>query len=288
MSFYSVKEYSSVCYRTIRFPNMPYHAGPGGVKVKDRINDEKLEQSRIRARRTILEIALCNDWDFFVSFTVSPDNFDRYELFPIQNTLTQWFRDQRKKLGYENLAYALVPEKHEDGAWHLHGFMSGIPDSALSDFVPGIHPQKLVDKGYLNWGDLSYKFGFCSLGVLRDPIRAAFYCCTYFSKDAMKNVTAVGAHMYICSQGLRRCQQLGFSYGTNLVLDAQIQHNGIFCDVGWFFGTEHVYYDCLDDWCTSPLFDVPNVVGEIEADYEQCRIPDFPISSFYSPYGGIV
>lgn len=53
----------------------------------------------------------------------------------------------------------LVPELHQDGAWHIHGLIYGLPASALRPFrYP--EPQKLIDGGFLNWPDYQRAFGF--------------------------------------------------------------------------------------------------------------------------------
>lgn len=286
MSFYSVSQYSDNVFRTVRYTRPPVRGFSSGVKLADRTNDEKLEQSRIRARRTIIELALCNKWDYFVTFTISPEYFNRYELFPIVNTLTQWFRDQRKQVGYEKISYMLVPEKHADGAWHFHGFMSGIPSDALSPFVRGIHPLHLVESDYLNWRDLSAKFGWCSLGPVRDPVSCAFYCSEYFSKDAFRNVTEIGSHMYYCSRGLSRAQTVGWCYDSKPLFDNCIEHHTPFCSCGWMIDYDALLViSNLDDINAEALFpDQDNRVGEIEPDFEQMHLDGFPLSSFINPY----
>lgn len=286
MSFYSISQYSDNVFRTVRYSRPPVRGFSSGVKVGERSNDEKLEQSRIRARRTIIELALCNKWDYFVTFTISKEHFDRYELFPIVNTLTQWLRDQRKQVGYEKLAYILVPEKHKDGAWHFHGFMSGIPVDALSYFVRGIHPDDLVDGNYLNWRYLSARFGYCSLDPVRDQVRSAFYCSKYFTKDAFRNVTQIGSHMYYCSRGLLRAVPVGWCYESKPLFDNPIEHRTPFCDVGWMIDYDALLViSNLDDINAEALFpDQENRVGAIEPDFEQMHLSGFPLSSFYSPY----
>lgn len=286
MSFYSISQYSDNVFRTVRYSRPPVRGFSSGVKKQDRANDEKLEQSRIRARKTIIELALCNNWDYFITFTVSPDKFDRYDLFPIINSLTQWLRDQRKQVGYEKLAYLLVPEKHIDGAWHFHGFMSGIPAYALSPFVRGIHPLDLVEGNYLNWRDLSAKFGYCSLDPVRDQIASAFYCSKYFTKDAFRNVTEIGSHMYYCSRGLLRAVPVGWCYESKPLFDNAIEHRTPFCDVGWMIDYDALLViSNLDDINADALFpDQENRVGPVEPDWEQLNINGFPLSSFYSPY----
>lgn len=285
MSFYTIRQYSDNVFRTIRYQSVPLRGFSHGVKGSERSNDEKLEESRLRAQRTIVEIALCNHWDYFVTLTVSPDNFNRYDLEPIWLKLSQWFRDQRKQFGYENLSYMLVPEKHGDGAWHFHGFMSGIPDHALSRFVRGIHPLRLVDGDYLNWRELSAKFGFCSLDPVRDQVRSAFYCSKYFTKDRFRNVTKIGSHMYYVSRGLFRAQTVGYCYEPKPLFENSIDHKSVFCDVGWLLDV-----DCLsviselDDVCYISLDPSVSKVLVVEPDFEQMSIDGFPLSSFYSPY----
>ncbi|MFQ8760646.1 MAG: hypothetical protein ACLSAF_15635 [Intestinimonas sp.] len=51
---------------------------------------------------------------------------------------------------------------------YIHAFLRGVLDR-LTPFVRGIHPRDLVDGGFLNWGDCSYKFGFAVLPVSHDP-----------------------------------------------------------------------------------------------------------------------
>lgn len=289
MSFYTIRQYSDNVFRTIRYPSVPLRGFSSGVKMEDRSNEEKLDVSRLRAQRVIVEIALCNHWDYFVTLTVSPDNFNRYDLSSIWVRLSQWFRDQRKQLGYENLSYMLVPEKHSDGAWHFHGFISGIPDFALSPFVSGIHPQRLVDGDYLNWRDLSAKLGFCSLDPVRDQVRSAFYCSKYFTKDRFRNVTEIGSHMYYVSRGLLRAQTVGYCYQSNLLFDNSIEHKSVFCDVGWLLDVDSFsVFSQLDDICYVALDHPVSKIVVVEPDFEQLSIVGFPLSSFFSPYGGMV
>ena len=85
----------------------------------------------------------------------------------------------------------------------MHGFLSGLPDSHLTSFIPGVHPPKLIDKGYKNWEAYESKFGFVSVDLIKSDEGCARYVTKYISKNLEKSVTELGAHMYYCSKGLQ-------------------------------------------------------------------------------------
>lgn len=77
----------------------------------------------------------------------------------------------------------------------------------------------MVDGGYLNWAAASDKFGYCSLAVVRNSIGAAFYVSKYITKDLLRLNSSLGAHLYMCSLGLKRAVSLGYVYGQHIDLD---------------------------------------------------------------------
>lgn len=100
-------------------------------------NEQKLENNLSRSRNKVFEYAYCNDWEYFVTMTLDKEKFDRYDLKAWKKSLTQWIRDYRKKYGCK-IQYLLIPERHKDGAWHIHGLLSGLPADRLSVF-PRVH-----------------------------------------------------------------------------------------------------------------------------------------------------
>lgn len=86
-----------------------------------------------RARQACFDYLMCNpDLDTFLTFTVDPAAFDRFCYSEIVHFLSQWLSNRVKRKG---LKYILVPELHDDGAYHFHGVANG---DALA----------LVDSGY--------------------------------------------------------------------------------------------------------------------------------------------
>ena len=167
-------------------------------------NDDKLRESISRTRSTVRELALCNSWDWFCTFTLSPEKYDRNDLEKFRKDFSGWV----KNLNYQrslNIRYLLVPEQHKDGAWHMHGLFSGIPSDMLVPFslVDNV-PINLVKNGYYNFPAYQKKFGFCSLGAVRNNEAVAAYITKYISKDLANSDVGLNKHLYYASKGLNR------------------------------------------------------------------------------------
>lgn len=259
---YSVKFYRDGYYKLVRFNHPLFPHIPSERKEREsEATPGKLAQAVSRARSVVSQVVLCNDWDYFITCTIDPDKFNRYDLPKYYSTFSQWIRDQRKKYG-TNIQYMFIPELHKDGAWHLHGVVRGIPSDQLSPFVAGLHPQELVDGGFLNWGNYAQKFGFCSLAPIRDPVAVGWYVTKYISKDMASAVSDFGAHTYYCSIGLARAIPMGYIYGRFAALDCKLSHDGEFCstgfvtDVDWAFWLDYLPVDSeleLPDYAAEPL-----------------------------------
>lgn len=81
----------------------------------------KSEVKRIslsRTRRNIRELALCNNFEFFCTITVSSAKCDRYSLDEVQDNLRKCLRNIRNSSN--NFKYLIITEKHKDGAFHFH------------------------------------------------------------------------------------------------------------------------------------------------------------------------
>lgn len=258
---YSVKYFRDGYYKLIRFntPRIPCLPTP-----REAFGDaeKKLSQAIARARSVITQVAICNDWDYFFTCTLDGAKHDRYDLDSFRKVFPQWLRDYNKKYRCK-IRYLLVPERHKDGAWHIHGFLRGIPSDRLTPFVRGIHPRDLVDGGYLNWGDCSYKFGFCSLARIKDPVAAGHYVTKYITEDMAEACVGYGLHMYYCSIRLARAVPMGYSYERCVALDEFIQNDGKYCstgyvkDVDWSFWLDYLPAEPLQLPCYAPESPVP-------------------------------
>lgn len=95
--------------------------------------DNKLDSNFSRARAMVLQYALCNSWQYFFTGTLDPDKWQRHDLDTFMTDFSQKIRDWRKEYGFK-LDVLLVPEHHEDGAWHVHGLINNLPDYFTNSF----------------------------------------------------------------------------------------------------------------------------------------------------------
>lgn len=251
---YSIYRFTDQIYKVVRFRSTaPLHLRSDASSHQT--YDKKLDASMSRSRRVVLELALCNPWKYFCTFTIAQD---RKDLESWAKRFSQWIRDQRKKYNMD-FPYVLVPEQHQDGSWHMHGLFGDI--SPL--LVPFAHywsegkkiPYKLVKGGYLDFPNYSRKFGFCSFGPIKNPVAAGFYITKYISKNLQDSCLDVGLHLYYCSHGLNRSSKHGEVYGGCSYLDQFLVNHYDFCDTGmtsvkdgcdWTFGLEYMDFEMLE------------------------------------------
>lgn len=172
---------------------------------KGSVNDEKLDSNLARAKGIVYEYAICNDWQYFCSLTLDKKKYDRFDLRKYHKDLTQWLRDYRRKHKIK-LSFILIPEHHKNGAWHIHGLINGLPEEHLTDFIKGQHPQNLIDAGYQNWKAYENKFGFVSMGRVKNKSAVSAYITKYIKKSMAKRSKELGAHLYYVSRGLKRAE----------------------------------------------------------------------------------
>jgi hypothetical protein len=194
--------------------------------------DRKLYNSISRSRRTIYDLAVCNDWEYFVTLTINKKRYDRYNLDAYMSALKKWLANYSiRKTGGRKIKYLLVPEKGKSGAWHVHGLMSGIPRDHLSFFEKGKHLKRLVNKKYLNWKAYGDKFGFCLLCEVQSKDGIAGYVTKRVTRPKEMQLRKLKSRLYYCSQGLKRPTEICRGVGIIPIdkYDFENEHVGI----GW-------------------------------------------------------
>ena len=199
--YYNIKKYNDDIYK-ITYCKLPIkRAGfedKANFKRSRDVNDSKLSNNVIRARTRVFDLAICNDFEYFITLTINKEKLDRYELKEYIKKLGQFIRDYRKK--YEvDIQYLLIPEKHKNGAWHMHGLIKGIPREHLY----------INENGYLDWENYKKRFGWCSIDKIKNKEAISKYITKYVRKsfDTDRGITEKESKLYYSSRGLKRPQK---------------------------------------------------------------------------------
>ncbi|MEI7632535.1 MAG: hypothetical protein WCJ60_04425 [bacterium] len=157
------------------------------------IPDKKLIDSAIRRAKTkITDVILCNDFQWFITFTF---NKDRQDLKKCKKKLTAWLNSQQAKWG--KFHYLLVPEFHKDGvSVHFHGLFQG-----YNGLLSKTHIQQ---NGRTVYNIKSYQGGFTTAVKIDNKNKVANYVKKYLTKD-MPHIA--GKKRYWTSQGIKRPQK---------------------------------------------------------------------------------
>lgn len=205
MPNFSIKSYNDEYFKLIwkLYPVKREDFTPG----RD-INDEKLWVNISRAKSKVYELAICNDWDYFVTLTLDKTKQDRYDLNKYSKDLTKWIQNQRRK-GID-INYLLIPEQHKDGAWHMHGLITGLRDKDIRQFtleedIPK-KMKKMIKNGRQLYDIPAYrkKFGFVSIERVKSKESVAKYITKYISKALQADLKREKEkNLYYRSKGLK-------------------------------------------------------------------------------------
>ena len=154
---------------------------PEAVKTSDNVQ---------RAHRVIEELALCNEFTWFGTFTLDRNKYDRLDLPKFRKAFTQFLRDTKRKTGVK-IEYLLVPELHHNKqGWHMHGLFNGITLDQLRPFtlkekLPTYLRDKLKQGAVIyDWPGYRDRFGWVDIEPVRSRDAAARYITKYLTKDA--------------------------------------------------------------------------------------------------------
>jgi len=189
--------------------------GDGGKGTKNTAgNIEKLNNSISRTKSKIFELAMCNDWEYFITLTINSELHDRNDLKNYKKKLSKWLNNYNN-YNRISMQYLLIFENHhvKNDAYHAHGFLRGLPHEHLNEFtLKDKLPMKMIIKlkqgqKIYNWEKYAKAFGYVSL----EPIICAeaiskYVTSTYLSKDIFKTKIDLNDHFYISSQGLQRAE----------------------------------------------------------------------------------
>lgn len=144
-------------------------------EYKDTDGERSLYSSVSRSKKAIFDIGRCNDWDWFLTLTLNQKYVDRYDYKACNKKLSVWLNNMKKKC--PDMKYLVVPEQHEDGAWHFHGLFANI------DALGFENTGKFTDSGKEIFHCSSYKFGWQEAIRVYNHFGAVAYLSKYITKN---------------------------------------------------------------------------------------------------------
>ena len=149
-----------------------------------------LARAQRRARSAVRDLALSNDFAYFVTLTFDQRKVDRWDDREVLRVTMNWLDNHVRRDG---LAYVLVPERHKDGAIHFHGFFNSA--------IGGVDSGHKTQSGQTIYNLPRWPWGFTTaIPVYGEYSAAVGYVCKYITKGAEK----VGGRWYYHGGSLRR------------------------------------------------------------------------------------
>ena len=167
---------------------------------KNHVDDVSIK----RTKKKVYDYAKSNEWEWFVTFTFSPDKVNRYDYDECTKYLSKWFNNLKRSS--PALSYLVVPEQHKDGAYHFHGLFSGMNERQIVwtgkyviKRVRGLRSKFVRTKEKI-YKIGSYKLGWMTATRVREMEKVTSYITKYITKDMLNDLH--GRKRYWCSRNL--------------------------------------------------------------------------------------
>lgn len=165
------------------------NVNPNFLKTPEEVERVSLS----RTKRRIKDICLCNDFEYFVTMTVS-SKFEYYNRFDLEECVSNCKKFMHKlKRKSKDFKFIFIIEEHKKGGYHFHGFMKCLPENDIY----------INENGYLSSHILD-DLGFNSFDKIGDYNKACNYITKYITKKCCKTENN---QLYFCSRGLRKPQE---------------------------------------------------------------------------------
>ena len=206
---------------------------PRAKKLKPAAGDEAEEKERFaqsiaRAKQTIEDIALCNHWDWFATFTFDPNFPEIAECDGDYARLcVKFLQKTRTKYKAKNMKWLLIPEPPQNMLGkqvplHLHGLIAGAPPEAIHEWsldekdCPLYAQFNLADgKKAAEFPEYRKLYGYNLLEVITNLKRLLRYLLK--SLDNAQEYRKKGQHLYYASRNVARPRRFEAVQCTNFI-----------------------------------------------------------------------
>ena len=167
-------------------------ASKGNAKDPER----SMKSSRCRAKAAVRDIALCNHFDYFFTWTLSKDVIDRYDTDLVGKKVQTFLKNASYRKGFQ---YVLVPELHMDGAIHFHGMcnLGTVRIARATNAKTNLPLSTNHSQPVFNM--LDWKLGFSTCIPIDDNYERT---CNYLTKYITKDTDKILGKWYLASRNL--------------------------------------------------------------------------------------
>jgi hypothetical protein len=162
---------------------------------------ERSHESMRRAKEKAFDIAMLNEFDWFITWTLNKEKLDREDPKEIIKKLSKFLNNMQQR---KNLKYLIVPEYHlDEKGIHMHGLISG--DLKLEKAI-NPHTKEFLtyigkERETLIYNMLDWKYGWSTVIELDKNIaRTSNYILKYITKQNAK----IFGRYYLSSRNLKR------------------------------------------------------------------------------------
>ena len=147
------------------------------VREKPQNSDNPSRSDSVqRAKNKVFDIAMMNDFSYFVTWTLNKERIDRYDPAAVSKAVKTFLKN---KVARNGMKYLIIGENHQDGAIHFHGLVSG--NFKLTD------SGKRTKKGQPIYNMDDWKFGWSTaIPTYGEMEHVAKYITKYITKDFQK------------------------------------------------------------------------------------------------------
>lgn len=248
-----LKNYGNNIYRLI-YLNKSKEKGFEEYQKENKIHYEKIngsfESSIVRTKSHIKELVLCNDFDYFATWTINEKLQDRFSLDKVVENMKKDLKAYQRK--FKNFKYLYIIEKHENGAFHFHGFVKGIPEDELILYTKDDYNLKKGNKLPYNLikqiqkGEKIYHINFFderkghnTFSKVKSKIASSFYILKYITKNPIRTSEN---QIYFRSRGLKMATVERLRLNDKLI--SLVKEKGFINDFGAFYDFN---FNDLDD-----------------------------------------
>lgn len=145
------------------------------LTVHHATTEENERRSYNRTKNKIYEYSRCTKWEKFVTFTFNEKKVDRYNFEECSRLVRQWLHNQRRNA--PDLQYLIVPEMHEDGAFHFHGLLANTGNMKFKDSGKRTKEKQVI------YNMSTWAYGFTTAIDVYDTHGVSKYIGKYITKE---------------------------------------------------------------------------------------------------------